>query len=286
VTRDRARKKAIRSRMAGTREPYSVAARRLGGSQPADDEAALRAVMACARNTLAAPSARIEIRSDWEITHHQGEPRLNVIGKLARFAVRTALKRVEPEMSMADAREAFMHTAGEGFVEPAVGRYLIDLGGHAQMASDGKHFSGPSGKPLGARYQDSRGPGVDPLEVLSQLRHATGARYAADETVRSTPSTGRTGPVSSRPVTAPSTPPSWPYVSSGFGRRVPGHLKRSDDAGGAVEPRRDNVTVELLRLRHLGHVQVPAEKVFQPPPGQRQQHRLLRHPTAHDHPLR
>lgn len=185
MTRDRARKKAIRSRMAGTGEPYSLAARRLGGSQPADDEAALRAVIACARNTLAAPSARIEIRSDWEITRHQGEPRLNVIGKLARFAVRSALKRVEPEMSMAELREAFMHTTGDGFVEPAAGRYLIDLGGHALMASDGKHFSGPSGRPLGAGYQDSAHT-VDPLEVLCQLRDATGARYAGGETVRGT----------------------------------------------------------------------------------------------------
>jgi hypothetical protein len=189
VTRDRARKKAIRSRMAGTGEPYSVAARRLGGPEPADDEAAVRAVTACARNTLASLSARIEIRSDLEITWPGGRPRLNVIGKLARFAVRSVVKRVQPEVeletTMAELRDTAMHIVGEGFIEPASGRYLTDFGGHAEMGTDGKYFSGRSGRPLAGRKGeklDSRGP----VMVLRQLQDVTDTRYSGDETVRGT----------------------------------------------------------------------------------------------------
>jgi hypothetical protein len=42
VTRDRARKNAIRARMAASGEPYSTAARRLGAAGPADDLATVR----------------------------------------------------------------------------------------------------------------------------------------------------------------------------------------------------------------------------------------------------
>jgi len=64
VTRDRARKKAIRRRMAASGEPYNVAARKLPGQAPlsgppgpapADDAVAARAIIACAATTLAEP---------------------------------------------------------------------------------------------------------------------------------------------------------------------------------------------------------------------------------------
>ena len=64
MTRDRARKKAIRRRMAASGEPYNVAARKLPGQAPlsgppgpapADDAVAARAIIACAATTLAEP---------------------------------------------------------------------------------------------------------------------------------------------------------------------------------------------------------------------------------------
>jgi len=175
--------------MAGTGEPYSVAARRLGGPEPADGEAAVRAVIACARKTLASPSARIEVRSDWEILWPEGGSRLNVIGKLARFAARSVVKRVQPEVeletSMAELRDTFMHTVSEGFIEPASGRYLTDFGGYAQMVTDGKYFSGRSGRPLAGRKGEKLAS-RDPVAVLRQLQDVTDARYSGDETVRGT----------------------------------------------------------------------------------------------------
>ena len=63
MTQDRARKKAVRARMAASGEPYSVAARKLAGQGPADD-ADRREVIARAQATLAAATARVEIRSE------------------------------------------------------------------------------------------------------------------------------------------------------------------------------------------------------------------------------
>jgi len=40
------------------------------------------------------------MRSDLEITWPEGGPRLNVIGKLARLAARSVVKRVQPEVEL------------------------------------------------------------------------------------------------------------------------------------------------------------------------------------------
>ena len=76
MTRDRARKKAIRERMASSGEPYVVAARQLAATGPASEAVAVRTVIARAEHTLAAPSARIEIRLDLDgIWSQPGERR-------------------------------------------------------------------------------------------------------------------------------------------------------------------------------------------------------------------
>jgi hypothetical protein len=61
VTRDRARKKSVRAQMAAGAEPYSVAARKLGRTEAADEAAARDEVIARAEATLAACSARSEV---------------------------------------------------------------------------------------------------------------------------------------------------------------------------------------------------------------------------------
>jgi hypothetical protein len=64
VTRDRARKKSVRAQMAASGEPYSVAARKLGSTGAADEAAARDEVITRAETTLAAASARFEVRKE------------------------------------------------------------------------------------------------------------------------------------------------------------------------------------------------------------------------------
>ena len=189
MTRDRARKKAIRARMAARGEPYSVAARKLGPNRE-DDAAVGRAVIACANGTLAARSARIEVRVDTEFirSHRRERRRPGPLGRLTRFAAKAAWQRIAPGVDGADLRDAFKHLLGEGFIEPAAGRYLIDYGDYAQMLVDGKRFGGQSGQPLRPRNRDRGAPDQlgDPLTVLRLMQEVAAARHVGDETVRET----------------------------------------------------------------------------------------------------
>lgn len=173
--------------MAASGEPYSVAARRHAAS-PQDDAAAGRAVIACANNTLAAPSARIELREDTEVTRQRERHRPGPLGRLARAAAKAAWQRIAPGVDAASLREGFMHLHGEGFVAPASERYLIDFGHYAEMFVDGQRFSGRSGQPVGPRYRNRTTPERpnDPLTLLNLMPQATSARHAGDETLRGT----------------------------------------------------------------------------------------------------
>lgn len=200
MTRDRARKKAIRARMAATGEPYTAAARGLdaaGADAASTDNPALAAeVIARANATLAVPRARIEVRVDRDINWSRARPRPRVprpVARLARFAAEAAWKRISPEMDLASAGEElkrnFRHLAGEGFVEPAAGRYQIDFGGYAEMHFDGEYYGGQSGRPLRANNHQKPpdDPQQEPLDLLRRLRDATNARPAGHETVRGVP---------------------------------------------------------------------------------------------------
>jgi len=170
VTKDRARKKAIRARMAASGEPYSAAARKLDAASPVDDPAVTDEVVARADSTLAAPAARIEFRVDIALAERR---RPGPLGRLASLAARAT-----------GLRDAFARQAGQGFLLPAAGRYQIDYGAYAAMRVDGRHFAGRPGQALQARHRD---PGAnDPLELLGRLRGATDVRHVRDETVRGT----------------------------------------------------------------------------------------------------
>ncbi len=190
MTRDHARKKAIRARMAASGEPYSVAARKLAAPASPGGAPPVREVIARAESTLAAPSARIEFRADTQIVRaeRQERRRPGPAGRLAMLAARAAWDRIAPGVNAARLRDAFLHQAGEGFVEPAAGRYLIDYGGYAEMCIDGRHFGGPSGHPLQARHRNNRPPkqAHDPLGLLRLLLGAAEAQHAGDEMLRGT----------------------------------------------------------------------------------------------------
>jgi hypothetical protein len=192
VTRDHARKKAIRARMAATGEPYSVAARELCDTPPAST-GVIDEVIARLNATMAAPSARIEYRRDLDTRapERPTRPRPGPVGRLARLAAGAVWKRIAPEVDVdvAQLRERFKHQVGVGFVAPAAGRYQIDYGGYAQAFIDGELFGGPSGAPLRPKNRVRRVPPRvnDPLRVLGLLNEVTQARYSGAETLRGTP---------------------------------------------------------------------------------------------------
>ena len=184
MTRDRARKKAIRARMAASGEPYSVAARGPGAAPPDGGAETISEVIARAEATLAAPSARIEWRIDTDVTHPE-RPRRRRRGPVARLAT-AAWKRLAPGVDAADLRDAFRHQHGEGFLEPAAGRYQVDYRAYAQARVDGRRYAGLSGSPLGPRFRDDRPREEhdDPLGLLEMVRAGTDARQAGAEAVR------------------------------------------------------------------------------------------------------
>jgi hypothetical protein len=155
----------------------------------ADRAEALAEVIACAGRTLAASSARMQIRTDTEpgrIPERVPRRRAGRMGRLADRAAKRILGRVAPDVDAAEIREQFLHQFGAGFVEPAARRYLVDFGGYAQVLVDGRRFGGLSGEPLGPRYElrPHRYRRDDPLDALRKLQRATAARWAGTEQVR------------------------------------------------------------------------------------------------------
>lgn len=189
MTRARARKKAIRARMAASGEPYSVAARKLDATGPGGDAADVREIIARADSTLAEPSARIELQTDVDVVLSDRLARrgLGPGGRLIRLAIR-AWDRIAPGVDAAAPRDVDTNDAAEGFLEPAAGRYQLDLGMFADMCVDGTYFSGRPGTPLQPRHRRRRPPAglQDPLRVLRTLRGVTDARHIGDEAVRGT----------------------------------------------------------------------------------------------------
>jgi hypothetical protein len=191
VTRDHARKKAIRARMDASGESYSTAARKLGADRATGDPvAADEVIIARVNSTLASPGARIEIRADWGSRWGLGH-RSGPVGRLAMFAAKAAVKRISPETDLASVRErlkgALFQPAGEGFVEPASDRYQIDYGEIAEMQFNGQCYRGAPGTPLQQARQHGQEVPATPLELLRKLRDVTDARQVGHETVRGTP---------------------------------------------------------------------------------------------------
>ncbi len=164
MTRDRARKKAIRERMASSGEPYVVAARQLAATGPASEAVAVRTVITRAERTLAAPSARIEIRLDLDgIWSQPGGRRPALLPRLASNAVKAAWEGVVSARVRTRLRDTFTRFAAAGVIEPAAGRYQL------------------SGYNPWTQYGD------DPLDWLRRLGNVSQARYAGHETLRGTP---------------------------------------------------------------------------------------------------
>jgi hypothetical protein len=184
VTRDRARKKSVRAQMAASGEPYSVAARKLGSNGAAGEAAARDEVITRAEATLAASSARFEIRkqvtADPAAVPAEDRHRHGPFKRLAGSAAKTAWDHMVPERDRTRLRTAFSGMA-RGIVEPSARRFQ-----HHQVRQDpgalalAMIITRPElGGTLNADVMRE-----DPLELLARLRAVTAARYAGDETIR------------------------------------------------------------------------------------------------------
>lgn len=175
---------------AASGEQYSTAARGSAATAPMASAGGVREVTACADRTLAAPSARISVRVDTEfiLPERQSPSPPGPIGRLARLAAKATWERLAPDWDTARLREAFEHQAGEGYLLPAAGRYMIDFGGYAEMYLDGKRFGGPPGQSVRGRRWNYRAPrpADDPLGLLRLLQGVTDSRHTGEEVLRGT----------------------------------------------------------------------------------------------------
>lgn len=176
MTRDRARKHAIRARMSTSDEPYSVAARRLAG-EPDPIEPDLALVTACVVRTLGAGSARAGARLDLELAGTTEADRQQARG--LRGLVRRGLGTLA---------SPFLHQSREGFAEPAAQRYQVAQRAHAELFADGRLYRGRPGRSLASLTLDRPGDGEDVdhnlLWPLWALAGTTSARLDGTESVR------------------------------------------------------------------------------------------------------
>jgi hypothetical protein len=186
VTRDRARKKSVRAQMAASGEPYSVAARKLGSTGAADEAAALDEVINRVEATLAASSARFEVRkqvtADPATAPAQDQRRLGPFKRLAGGAVKTARDHMMPQQARTRLRTAASGMA-RGIIEPSARRFQRhqvqqDLGTLALAMVITRPELGVD------RMPNAHVETEDPLGLLIRLRSVTAARYAGEETIR------------------------------------------------------------------------------------------------------
>lgn len=177
MTGDRARKQAIRARMAASGESYSVAARKLTeDAEPGD--AAVWLLRDRVAATLAAPNARVQFRVETNLGTRRDLP-----ARLIRFITDSVLKRMVPGMEMSVAGRQ-----GEGFIEPLTGRYQIYWGGYATVVTGGRQFFGRPGEPVEEHPTSDSDAGEDSLlEPLEHMRSAVSARFSGEDVVRGTP---------------------------------------------------------------------------------------------------
>lgn len=184
VTRNRARKKSVRAQMAASGEPYSVAARKLGSSGAPGEASARDEVITRVEATLAASSARYEVRkevaADPVTAPAQNQHRFGPFKRLVGNAVKTARDHVVPEQARTRLRTAASGMA-TGIIEPSARRFRHyqvkqDLGTLAlAMVITRPEFGGTPKAHVMTE---------DPLELLTRLRSVTAAGYAGEETVR------------------------------------------------------------------------------------------------------
>jgi hypothetical protein len=178
VTSDRARKQAIRARMAVTGESYATAARILSGISR---EAA--SVVTAAAHTLAEPSCRIRFRRDVDVRFSSPALRLlaGAVTSARPAAVTTFLDRYlsdDPDLR---------HIAGDGFADLAGGRYLVCAGASSLIGLNDDIRGGRPGQLFAELPAAKDADSMEPLWLLRQLPRTTVARLETTQTLHGIP---------------------------------------------------------------------------------------------------
>ena len=153
---------------------------------------AARDVVACAERTLAAPSARIELRQELRLGQVDWPRPTGWRGSVLRLAVKTGGLLMRAWWRLATRRGPnrglpFAQLLGEGFAEPARGRYMIDFGSTAQLYAGGKTVRGRPGRPVAAARPLPGGLRVGEVWwLLRLLPGTTDASLDGTETIRGT----------------------------------------------------------------------------------------------------
>lgn len=167
------------------------------GPGPAGDQAVVREVIARLDSTLAAASARVELRFGGEdpppgiadLPPGREDHAPGPVGRLVASAVRLAWERLAAEKFRAWWHDLQASLVYAGFAEPAAGRYQVSNGKDATVYTGGQHYTGSPGQPLREGRHSASVPSYrnDPLAWLRLLRGVTEARYTGEETLRGTP---------------------------------------------------------------------------------------------------
>lgn len=163
-----------------------------GDPEPASGVEAAHEVVACAERTLAAPSARIELRQELRLRQADWPRPPGWRGSVLRLAVKTGGLLMRAWWRLAtrwgpNRGLAFGQMLGEGFAEPARGRYMIDFGSRATLYTGGKTFRGRSGRSVKAAHPLRSGQRVgEVLWLLRLLPSTTDASPNGTETIRGT----------------------------------------------------------------------------------------------------
>jgi hypothetical protein len=179
VTSDRARKKAIRDRMA-TGEPYAEAARNLGMTPGADAAADVRAAVT---QTMAEPGCRLTLREDWakEPPAPRG-PLLAAVAEASRITAR-AIRDLVPRSLVDKLGHPYVTT---GFAAPATGRYLISKPTIGEVGTGDCCYRGKPGEPLAEAFSGPLVPSNSPLFLLTLLTGFSHADLEGEEVVQGT----------------------------------------------------------------------------------------------------
>lgn len=148
---------------------------------------AAREIIACAERTLAAASARIEVHVERKTPPGWQPPGAGRLGIGLRVLRGLGPLRSQVSWRVIHGRWPEYPVAGEGFIEPARGRYMIDYGSFALLLADGKLGVGRPGRPL--RSAATLPAEIWPVQVLWLLRllpAATDARLEGSGTLHGT----------------------------------------------------------------------------------------------------
>ena len=160
--------------------------------EPAGGVEAAREVLACTERTLAAPSARVELRQELRLGQADWPRPPGWRGSVLRLAIKAGGLLMRAGWGLGtrwgpNRGLAFGQMLGEGIAEPARGRYMIDLGSRAQLYAGGKRFFGRSGGPVAEARPLRDGQRVgEVLWLLWLLLGTTDASPNGSQTIRGT----------------------------------------------------------------------------------------------------